>query len=734
MSREVVIEATIKGDEHRLLVVGGKFFAASCRRPAQVKGDGVSTVRELVEKENRRPERQGGRNVALTPVKLDKTAVDCLADQVLSPDAIPAAGQPAVLRRGSGDIAHDITDRVHASIRDVAERTASTLGIDVCGVDFITTDISKPYWETGGAICEVNTRPGLDLHTGVVEGTPRDAAGAILEMLYPADTPSRIPVIVVLREFGDTELEADIHNAAIAGGQNIGLVSSGATSLGPQKIVVQSSSLLESVVAVLTDGTLEGAIVGVTPDELVRHGIGLDRIDLAILPSGAEGPIVDQVSEVLRRLANGQVVESNDPAATDRALSILGVRATQNHPKARRSAASPPSADITSIPAPPVSPDTGTASDFVTLMVGDIAFGESYSQKSNMTSLRRNLAIHGHGYSLARLKNLLGHADMIIGNLEVPLAMTPNKALEGAKEYLHWCDPDETLASLVEAGFNAVSVANNHTLDCGEAGLRETIRLAEASGIAAFGAGDDVVTAARPFVRTVRIGPVEKTIVVFAGFEFRQNYNEQFGWYAGTNKFGVNSIDPAAIAAEITRLRDTVPNPLFIAYPHWGVDYRETRQYQRDLAAQLIAAGVDLVIGHGAHSLQGVETIMGHTVLYGLGNFAFNSPGRFEKMKAPPYGLAATLRFRHGPDGVSIVLRLYPLLIDNRKSNYQNRVVSPLEFPEAFAALTKHYDAAPGDLRSGVDEIGHYVEVPVRTANGKDLPSPQETLPLAAMS
>jgi cyanophycin synthetase len=246
--------------------------------------------------------------------------------------------------------------------------------------------------------------------------------------------------------------------------------------------------------------------------------------------------------------------------------------------------------------------------------------------------------------------------------------------------------------------------------------LRETLRLAEASGIAAFGAGDDVSSAGRPFIHTTRIGPRQRTIVVFAGFELRQKYDEQFDWYAKAGKFGVNAIDPDAVAAEIARLRGTLPDPLFIAYPHWGVDYRETRQYQRELAARLVDAGVDLVIGHGAHSIQGIETVAGRPVLYGLGNFVFNSPGRFEKSGAPPYGVAATLRFHHRGDEVSTFLRLYPLLIDNRKSGYQNRLVSDLEFPEALAVLTKDYDRDQGELTSGVDAIGYYCEITVKPA------------------
>jgi cyanophycin synthetase len=348
------------------------------------------------------------------------------------------------------------------------------------------------------------------------------------------------------------------------------------------------------------------------------------------------------------------------------------------------------------------------------LLVGDIGFGECYAPRSGMARLWPRLAIDGHRFSLARLMDLLRHADLVVGNLEVPLAETPNPALRHTKKYLHWSDPNETVAALVAGGFGALSLANNHSLDCGPAGLAETTRLLRAAGLVPFGAGPDLATAALPYVRTVAVGPVKKTIVVFGGFELRPDYEKLFDWYARTDRAGANPIDPDAVSSQITQLRDTLPDPLFVAYPHWGVDYRDTMPAQRDLAAALITAGVDLVIGHGAHLLQGIETIRGRKVIYGLGNFVFNSPGRFAKHVAPPYGLVAALRLYHGEAGVSAALRLYPLFVDNAISDFQSRPVSAGEFPDARAVLTKHYDGLAGDLAFGVDRVGHYLETPIQ--------------------
>ena len=717
ISPRVVIESFIRGNEFRLLVINGQFFAASWRRPAQVKGDGRRTVRQLVDQENQNPERHSGPHTALDPIVIDDEVLTYLAEQGLSPDAVPQRDRAVLLRRVSnasqGGDAVDVTDTVHPTIRELAERAASVLSIDVCGVDFITTDVSRPYWETGGSICEVNTRPGLTLHSAVTEGTRRDAAGAIVKMLYPDGSPSGIPVVAILREPGDDKIQNAIRAAAAKAGRRVGLASSEGTATSPEDHP-RLLHHLAGVEAVTLDAMLDAAIVAVTAQEIVRFGLGLDRVDLAIVPAGARSALTEQACEVLARIADDRVIAADDPGAIDRALEAMDVpqssecRETVELPG--QSTASP--ARTAALPAE--APGRSEGLDFTVLLLGDIGFGEPYMRSPGFAPLRRLLAKNGHRHSLLRVMELLNAADLIVGNLEVPLAPTPNPAFHGKKKYLSWSDADETVAALLEAGFDALSLANNHTLDCGEAGLRETIQKLHESGIVAFGAGANLPAAGQAFVRTVKIGSVERTIVVFGCFEFRKRY-ERFNWYAAAERPGINPITPEAIAEQIATLRKSVPAPFFIAYPHWGIDYRETEQYQREYAKRLMAAGVDLIIGHGAHVLQGIETVAGRPVVYGIGNFVWNSPGRFSRFGAPPYGLAAALRFRQERDRAAVSLRLYPLLTDNSLSHFQNRPVSAGEFPAALAALTKNYDGAADNLVLETDRLGHHVEVPIET-------------------
>jgi hypothetical protein len=92
---------------------------------------------------------------------------------------------------------------------------------------------------------------------------------------------------------------------------------------------------------------------------------------------------------------------------------------------------------------------------------------------------------------------------------------------------------------------------------------------------------------------------------------------------------------------------------------------------------------VDLIIGHGAHSLQGIEVLAGRPVVYGLGNFVWNTPGRFAPKGAPAFGLAAALKFSWRESRTSLSMRLYPLMIDNLVTDFQTRPVSGAEFPDA---------------------------------------------------
>ena len=184
VSRSAIVQQFLPGNDVRLLVVGKKFVAAAKRIPPQVIGDGRSTVRQLITVENERRAQQPG--IALA-IEIDNDLIQTLEGQGYGLSTVLARNAEARLRTVAnwslGGTAIDVTDMVHPDNVDMALRAAITIGIDVAGVDLITTDVSRPYYETGGAICEVNYRPGLRVHMAANPDRTHDIGAAIVESL-----------------------------------------------------------------------------------------------------------------------------------------------------------------------------------------------------------------------------------------------------------------------------------------------------------------------------------------------------------------------------------------------------------------------------------------------------------------------------------------------------------------------------------------------------------------------
>ena len=184
VSRAALVEKQVEGRDYRLLVVGGRVSAAAERRPPEVIGDGVNTIRSLVEIENRNPNRGEGHEKPLTKIELDEAAVHLLREAGLSPSSVPAEGTRIVLRKNanlsSGGTARAI-EAVHEKNAEYAVRAAEAMGLDVAGIDICSKDISVPLDENGGAILEVNAGPGLRMHMTPSEGAPVNVAKDILD-------------------------------------------------------------------------------------------------------------------------------------------------------------------------------------------------------------------------------------------------------------------------------------------------------------------------------------------------------------------------------------------------------------------------------------------------------------------------------------------------------------------------------------------------------------------------
>lgn len=207
-SPQVLVERSIVGDDYRLLIVNGALVAAARRDPAQVVGDNEHTIVELVKLVNQYPRRRPGHSSTLTRITIDDAVRLVLAQQGVTVDTIPADGRIVKLRTNcnlsTGGTATDVTDDVHPSNARIAQLAAQIMGLDIAGIDVLCRDIRRPLSEQGGAIVEVNAAPRLRMHLYPAQGQARDVGVPIMEMLYPKDAPSRIPIIAVTGTNGKT--------------------------------------------------------------------------------------------------------------------------------------------------------------------------------------------------------------------------------------------------------------------------------------------------------------------------------------------------------------------------------------------------------------------------------------------------------------------------------------------------------------------------------------------------
>ncbi len=291
VSRGVIVEKFITGFDHRLLVINYNFVAGARRTPAMVTGDGKHTIKQLVDKVNSDPRRGYGHEKVLTAIKIDDVTLAMLEEKNLTVDSVLKKDEIVYLKRtanlSTGGTSTDVTEIVHPYNVFMAERIARIIGLDICGIDIMTPDISVPIYENGGAVLEVNAGPGFRMHIAPAEGLPRNVAEPVIDMLYPPGSSARIPIIAVTGTNGKTTTTRLIAHIVKTMGYKVGFTTTDGIYI--QNRMVESGDCTGPLSAefVLRDPTVEYAVLECARGGILKAGLGFHNCNISIVTNVA---------------------------------------------------------------------------------------------------------------------------------------------------------------------------------------------------------------------------------------------------------------------------------------------------------------------------------------------------------------------------------------------------------------------------------------------------------------
>ena len=283
----MILERFIKGMDYRFLVINFKLAAVAKRTPAMIMGDDTSSILELINETNSDIRRGEGHENVLTKIKLDTATEAILEDNNLTLKSILPIGEFLFLKNtanlSSGGTAEDVTDLVHPHNVFMAERIARIMNLDICGIDIMSEDISKPVTEKNGAVIEVNAGPGLRMHLSPALGNPRNVAEPLLDMLYPKNSSARIPIVAVTGTNGKTTVTRLIAHLAQAAGHHTGMTTTDGIYVDGNNILLGDCSGPVSAATVLREPMVDFAVLECARGGILRAGLGFDKCNISIV-------------------------------------------------------------------------------------------------------------------------------------------------------------------------------------------------------------------------------------------------------------------------------------------------------------------------------------------------------------------------------------------------------------------------------------------------------------------
>ncbi len=289
--RSVIIERFITGFDFRILVINSKFICAALRTPASVVGDGKNNIQYLIDEVNADPRRGYGHEKVLTQITIDRYTEKMLDDMNYTLDTIPPKGERVYLKPtanlSTGGTSTDVTDEVHPDNVFMCERIAKIIGLDICGIDIMATDLRTPVKENKGAILEVNAAPGFRMHIDPSEGLPRNVAEPVVDMLFPKGSEGRIPIIAVTGTNGKTTTTRIVAHIAKSAGKKVGYTTSDGVYIQNQLMMKGDCTGPISSQFVLKDPTVDFAVLECARGGILKNGLAFRHCEVAIVTNVA---------------------------------------------------------------------------------------------------------------------------------------------------------------------------------------------------------------------------------------------------------------------------------------------------------------------------------------------------------------------------------------------------------------------------------------------------------------